>query len=81
MKPNATGRPNSFSSFDIGVLRYTAAGTPETFELAGELGANVLTHLLGQRLDQLEANITRYRDAWRAHGHTGTGHVALMARR
>ena len=26
----------------------TAAGNPETFELAGEIGANVLTHLLGQ---------------------------------
>src|SRR5262249_28118107 len=28
----------------------TAAGNPETFKLAGEMGAGVLTHLLGQEL-------------------------------
>ena len=35
----------------------TAAGSPETFRLAGEIGANVLTHLLGQTLDELAEKI------------------------
>jgi natural product biosynthesis luciferase-like monooxygenase protein len=47
----------------------TAAGNPETFRLAGEMGANVLTHLLGQELGDLEKKIALYREARRAHGH------------
>ena len=35
----------------------TAGGSPETFRLAGEIGANLLTHLLGQNLDQLSEKI------------------------
>jgi hypothetical protein len=31
----------------------TASGDPETFRLAGQLGANLLTHLLGQSLAEL----------------------------
>jgi natural product biosynthesis luciferase-like monooxygenase protein len=56
----------------------TAAGTPDTFTTAGELGANVLTHLLGQDLGALAAKVRLYRDAWRGHGHPGGGHVTLM---
>ncbi|HEX6869817.1 MAG TPA: MupA/Atu3671 family FMN-dependent luciferase-like monooxygenase, partial [Micromonosporaceae bacterium] len=58
----------------------TAAGSPDTFRLAGELGAYVLTNLMGQRLEDLVANIARYREAWRAAGHEpgSTGHVTLM---
>ncbi|HKT49921.1 MAG TPA: amino acid adenylation domain-containing protein [Candidatus Angelobacter sp.] len=56
----------------------TAAGTPETFRIAGELGANLLTHLLGQNIQQLAENIRAYRDARRTHGHAGEGHVTLM---
>ena len=56
----------------------TSAGNPATFEQAGELGAGILTHLLGQRPEVLKANVDAYRAAWRAAGHPGDGHVALM---
>lgn len=57
----------------------TAAGSPETFELAGEIGANLLTHLLGQSIEELAEKINRYRMSWRKHGHgPGDGHVTLM---
>jgi natural product biosynthesis luciferase-like monooxygenase protein len=56
----------------------TSAGSPATFERAGTLGLNVLTHLLGQSIDQLRANIARYRAAWQAAGHRGDGQVTLM---
>jgi natural product biosynthesis luciferase-like monooxygenase protein len=56
----------------------TAAGNPETFQQAGEMGTNLLTHLLGQSVEQLAEKIAVYRDAWRAHGHQGEGHVTLM---
>jgi natural product biosynthesis luciferase-like monooxygenase protein len=56
----------------------TAAGSPETFRRAGAIGANILTHLLGQSLDSLSRNIATYRDARRAAGHQGRGQVTLM---
>jgi natural product biosynthesis luciferase-like monooxygenase protein len=56
----------------------TSAGTPATFERAGALGLNVLTHLLGQSVAQVAENIARYRSAWRQAGHEGEGHVTLM---
>ncbi|QSQ25804.1 amino acid adenylation domain-containing protein [Pyxidicoccus parkwayensis] len=56
----------------------TAAGSPETFRLAGELGAYVLTNLMGQKLDELAGKVALYREAWRQHGHAGRGHVSLM---
>ncbi|HEX8336921.1 MAG TPA: MupA/Atu3671 family FMN-dependent luciferase-like monooxygenase, partial [Pyrinomonadaceae bacterium] len=56
----------------------TAAGNPETFELAGQAGANLLTHLLGQSLEDLGGKIELYREAWRRAGHPGEGHVSLM---
>ncbi|HEX8557906.1 MAG TPA: MupA/Atu3671 family FMN-dependent luciferase-like monooxygenase, partial [Pyrinomonadaceae bacterium] len=57
----------------------TAAGNPETFRIAGELGANVLTHLVGQSIEELREKIVLYRDTWNASGHpVGGGHVTLM---
>ncbi len=44
----------------------TAGGSPETFRLAGEVGAGLLTHLLGQSVEDLAAKIAIYRAAWRA---------------
>lgn len=55
----------------------TAAGNPDTFKLAGEMGAGVLTHLLGQELDDLAKKITLYRAARRAAGHEGEGCVTI----
>ena len=56
----------------------TSAGNPETFRRAGAVGANVLTHLLGQTVDELAANISEYRRARAAGGHRGPGRVTLM---
>jgi natural product biosynthesis luciferase-like monooxygenase protein len=57
---------------------YTTAGSPESYELAGRLGVNVLTHLLGQTIEDLAAKIDLYRKTWRASGHPGEGKVSLM---
>ncbi|MBT8423133.1 MAG: LLM class flavin-dependent oxidoreductase, partial [Gammaproteobacteria bacterium] len=56
----------------------TAAGSPDTFRSAGELGAGVLTHLLGQSMEELAEKLEIYRQAWRDAGHEGNGHVTLM---
>jgi natural product biosynthesis luciferase-like monooxygenase protein len=56
----------------------TASGHPDTFKLAGELGANVLTHLLGQNVAELADKLALYRSARKEHGHIGPGHVTLM---
>jgi natural product biosynthesis luciferase-like monooxygenase protein len=57
----------------------TAAGSPETFRLAAQAGANVLTHLLGQSIEELAQKILVYRAAWLQAGHpAGGGRVTLM---
>jgi natural product biosynthesis luciferase-like monooxygenase protein len=57
----------------------TAAGTPDTFVKAGEIGANVLTHLLGQSLEAVAEKIKLYRDSLARHGHDPeAGRVTLM---
>ena len=57
----------------------TTAGNPESYRAAGEMGANVLTHLLGQTLDELRDKIRIYREAREQAGHDpATGKVSLM---
>jgi len=56
----------------------TAAGNPETFRAAGESGANLLTHLLGQSAEELKGKIAIYRQAREEAGHEGRGRVTLM---
>jgi natural product biosynthesis luciferase-like monooxygenase protein len=58
----------------------TSAGSPETFRAAGELGAGLLTHLLGQDLEELARSIAAYREAFDEHHpeRAGESHVALM---
>jgi len=56
----------------------TAAANPETFRQAGEMGANLLTHLLGQTLGALGEKIQVYRRAWQDAGHPGRGIMTLM---
>jgi natural product biosynthesis luciferase-like monooxygenase protein len=56
----------------------TSAGSIETFEIAGRNGYNVLTHLLGQSVEQVAQKVQAYRNARRAAGHGGDGHVTLM---
>ena len=60
-------------------LWITASGSPDTFRIAGEMGANVLTNLLGQTVEEVAEKIAIYRRAWHEHGHgTGAGQVTLM---
>ncbi|TNF58173.1 MAG: LLM class flavin-dependent oxidoreductase, partial [Burkholderiales bacterium] len=47
----------------------TTAGNPETWREAGQIGANVLTHLLGQSIEEVAEKIGIYHDALRAAGH------------
>ncbi len=56
----------------------TAAGNPETFEQAGQMGCHLLTHLLGQNMADVTAKLRLYRAAWKKAGHQGAGHVTLM---
>ena len=56
----------------------TASSAPETFALAGRMGANVLTNLLVMKPEQLVENVAIYRKAWTDAGHDGSGTVTLM---
>lgn len=56
----------------------TAAASPETFERAGREGCHVLTHLLGQSLQEVSEKVAVYRRAWQEAGHEGKGTVSLM---
>ncbi|MEY9934531.1 natural product biosynthesis luciferase-like monooxygenase protein [Catenulispora sp. GP43] len=57
----------------------TAAGSPQTYRLAGRLGAGVLTHQLEQDHAALDRGIAAYRAALKAeHGDGASGHVVLM---
>jgi natural product biosynthesis luciferase-like monooxygenase protein len=81
--PGATGK-----SVELGILPrpvqkelpfwVTSAGNPETFIAAGKLGANVLTHLLGQTVEELADKLAAYRKAYKEAGHPGEGFVSLM---
>jgi natural product biosynthesis luciferase-like monooxygenase protein len=56
----------------------TASGSPDTFTMAGRMGANILTNLLVMKPEELVRNIALYREAYRAAAHSGDGHVSLM---
>lgn len=57
----------------------TTAGNPETYREAARLGANVLTHLLGQSIDELADKIRIYREALVEAGRNPADHkVTLM---
>ncbi|OYU38452.1 MAG: peptide synthetase [Pseudorhodobacter sp. PARRP1] len=50
-------------------LWVTTAGNPDTWREAGAIGANVLTHLLGQSIDEVAGKIKLYHQALREAGH------------
>lgn len=50
-------------------LWITTAGNPATWREAGEIGANVLTHLLGQTVAEVAEKIAVYHAALRKAGH------------
>lgn len=57
----------------------TAAGSPDTFRSAGKIGANLLTHLLGQEIDELQEKISIYRQSLKENGFDpATRKVSLM---
>jgi natural product biosynthesis luciferase-like monooxygenase protein len=57
----------------------TSAGQPETFTQAGEVGARVLTHLLGQSPDEVAAKVRLYRQGRERQGlRPEDGGVTLM---
>jgi natural product biosynthesis luciferase-like monooxygenase protein len=59
-------------------LWLTSAGNVDSFKMAGTLGANLLTNLLGQKLEDVALKIAAYREARRLAGHPGDGIVSLM---
>ncbi|MHA4812540.1 amino acid adenylation domain-containing protein, partial [Flavitalea flava] len=57
----------------------TAAGSAETFRSAGTIGANILTHLLAQDIEELKKNITIYKQALKENGYpVKEAKIALM---
>ncbi len=72
--PKADGTPFTVRSQPRPVskelpLWVTTAGNPDTWREAGEMGANVLTHLLGQSVDEVAGKIAIYHAALRKAGH------------
>ena len=59
-------------------LWITSSGNPQTYESAGRIGANVLTHMIMQDVDTLKSNIELYRKSRKANGHGDGGDVSLM---
>ena len=56
----------------------TTAGNPETWREAGEIGANVLTHLLGQSVDEVADKIKIYHQALRDAGRDPADHTVTL---
>lgn len=81
--PDGTGQPVKVRTYPTPVQKklpiwLTAAGSPKTFEKAGELGANLLTHLFDQGVDELAEKIGIYRAALEKHGWgADNGRVAV----
>ena len=82
--PTASGKPFAVVTQPRPVsaelpIWVTTAGNPDTWKEAGALGANVLTHLLGQTIEEVADKIVLYHAALRAAGHDPARHkVTLM---
>lgn len=58
---------------------FTTAGNPESYRQAGSMGVNVLTHLLGQSVEEVTEKIRIYREARKEAGlDPAAGKVTLM---
>lgn len=83
-RKNGLGKNVSVSIFPRPIQReiplwLTAAGSPQTFESAGKIGAGVLTHLLGQEIEELAIKIKVYKDALEVNGFSAAhARVAVM---
>jgi natural product biosynthesis luciferase-like monooxygenase protein len=82
--PDGTGEKRAVRIFPAPVqpelpIWITSSGSPETFRVAGRLGAGLLTYMLGQEHDTLARNIAAYRsELAQAHGEAARGHVVVM---
>lgn len=56
----------------------TSAGNPETFAIAGRMDAHILTHLLGQSVDEVAEKILIYRKARAEAGHDPAGGIVTL---
>ncbi len=56
----------------------TTAGNPDTWREAGAIGANVLTHLLGQSVQEVADKIGIYHTALREAGHDPDDHTVTL---
>jgi iturin family lipopeptide synthetase A len=57
----------------------TIVNNSKTYVKAGEIGANVLTNLMGQTIEDLEKNIALYRESLSQHGYNPElGHVTVL---
>jgi natural product biosynthesis luciferase-like monooxygenase protein len=59
-------------------LWLTIAGNPDTWREAGEIGANVLTHLLGQSIEEVGQKIAIYHEALRNSGRDPRDHTVTL---
>ena len=81
--PTASGKPFAVVTQPRPVskevpLWITTAGNPETWKEAGRLGTNVLTHLLGQSIDEVAQKIGLYHAALREAGHDPAAHTVTL---
>jgi len=82
--PNGVGKETEIKIYPRPLQRelpvwITCSGGKETFIEAGAFGANILTALLFQPIEELAEKIALYRETRRLHGHAPeTGHVTLM---
>ncbi|RKH34084.1 LLM class flavin-dependent oxidoreductase [Corallococcus praedator] len=80
---NGTGETKSVRVYPTPVQRelpvwVTAASNPATFAKAGELGFNLLTHLLDQGVERLAEQVAAYRQARARAGHDPDGGTVTL---
>ncbi|WP_123064862.1 non-ribosomal peptide synthetase [Paenibacillus amylolyticus] len=81
---NGSGKPVSIKTYPRPLqaelpMWITSAGSRDTFIRAGRIGANILTHLLGQEVEDLEENIKVYRTTLEEYGYDSSkSKVAIM---
>ncbi len=82
--PDAAGKMHEIGTLPRPIQKelpvwITTAGSPETWQSAGSIGANILTHLLGQSIEEIGDKIALYREARTKAGHDPlAGQITLM---
>jgi natural product biosynthesis luciferase-like monooxygenase protein/amino acid adenylation domain-containing protein len=83
-RENGVGQEVALRIFPVPVQKelpvwITSSGNEETFKSAGAIGANLLTHLLGQEIQDLARKIKLYKESRAKHGFDADGgKVAVM---